>query len=132
MSVNNIITSITNDLILSNSHWLRVTNLSSFPKHIKYKLGKLPIITNCELNKSNRNNNNKMKILMKNIKTNQFCLYKLILKRNDDENINADKIINNLKSILSLYNALNKENEDNKKKVLDLEAAFQPEDEVLI
>ena len=45
MSLNEIINNIKNDIIISNSHWLRVTNINSFPKIIKYNMGKLPTIT---------------------------------------------------------------------------------------
>ena len=129
MSVNDIITKLTKNIILSNSHWLRVTNISSFPKHIKYQLGKLPIIRNC---KSNKNNNNKMKILMQNMNTKKSCMYILIEKGNNLDNLDSDTMINDLKSVLSLHKLLNNENEENKKKVLEFEESFQADDEVVI
>jgi len=132
MSMNDIVNNMKNDIIISNSHWLRVTNLNTFPKIIKYTMGKLPIINNCELHKSNRNRNNKMKIIMKNKKTSQLCLYILVEKHNYIENIRAEKILDNLNNIVSLYNSLKKENEENKKKVLEFPEAFQVDDEVVI
>lgn len=132
MSINEIINKIKNAVILSNSHWLRVTNLNSFPKTIKYTLGKLPIISKCELYKSNRNRNNKMKLIMKNKETGKLCLYTLVEKHNYIENMRAENILNDLNSIVKLYDTLNKENEENKKKVLELEESFQPDDEVVI
>ena len=83
MSLNEIINNIKNDIIISNSHWLRVTNINSFPKIIKYNMGKLPTISKCELHKSNRNRNNKMKIIMKNkALTGKLCLYVLVDQKN--------------------------------------------------
>mgnify|MGYP003972340661 CR=1 FL=1 len=132
MSINEIVNNMKNDIIISNSHWLRVTKLDTFPKIIKYTLGKLPIINNCELYKSNRNRNNKMKIIMKNKKTSKLCLYILIEKHNYIENIRSENLLDNLNSIVILYNSLNKENEEKKKKILELEETFQPEDEIVI
>ena len=132
MSLNEIINNIKNDVIISNSHWLRVTNLDSFPKIIKYTMGKIPIINKCEFYKSNKNKNNKMKVVMKNKETGKLCLYILVEKHNYIENKRAEKILNDLNSILTLYTTLNNENEENKKKVLELEESFQPDDEVVI
>ena len=132
MSLNEIINNIKNDVIISNSHWLRVTNLDSFPKIIKYTMGKIPIINKCEFYKSNKNKNNKMKVIMKNKETGKLCLYILVEKHNYIENKRAEKILNDLNSILTLYTTLNNENEENKKKVLELEESFQPDDEVVI
>ena len=69
---------------------------------------------------------------MKNKKTSQLCLYILIEKHNYIENIRSENLLDNLNSIVILYNSLNKENEEKKKKVLELEETFQPDDEVVI
>ena len=132
MSLNEIINNIKNDIIISNSHWLRVTNINSFPKIIKYNMGKLPTISKCELHKSNRNRNNKMKIIMKNKETGTLCLYVLVEKHNYIENQRAEKILNDLNSIVELYKTLNNENIENKKKIVELEESFQPDDEIVI
>ena len=125
-------------MIITSSHWLRITN-NSFPKYVKYEFGKLPIIPNCKFLMSNNNNNNKMIIILKNEKTNEECEYQLILKKNNNENNSVKNMLNHLTTILKNYNKLNKENEANKvqiqkleAKIQELEDAFQPEDEVVI
>ena len=79
-------------------------------------MGKLPTISKCELHKSNRNRNNKMKIIMKTKKQVYMCLYVLVEKHNYIENQRAEKILNDLNSIVELYKTLNNENIENKKK----------------
>ena len=95
-------------------------------------MGKLPTISKCELHKSNRNRNNKMKIIMKNKETGKLCLYILVEKHNYIENQRAEKILNDLNSIVELYETLNNENIENKKKIVELEESFQPDDEIVI
>ena len=63
---------------------------------------------------------------------------KLVLRKDDDENISVKNMLGNLSTILRNYTKLNKENEANKVKIQELEAkiqeleTFQAEDEVLL
>lgn len=124
MSVNSLISSIKEKLIIASSHWLKITN-NSLPKYVKYELGKLPIIPNCKYIMSNKNNNSTMIIIMKNETTNEECKYKLILRKNEDENVSVKNMLSYLTTILTNYNKLKKENEENKKKVQELETKVQ-------
>jgi hypothetical protein len=124
MSVKSLISSIKEKLTINSSHWLKITN-NSFPKYVKYELGKLPIIPNCKYIMSNKNNNSTMIIIMKNETTNEECKYKLILRKTEDENVSVKNMLSYLTTILTNYNKLKKENEENKKKVQELETKVQ-------
>ena len=69
---------------------------------------------------------------MKNKETGILCLYVLVEKHNYIENQRAEKILNDLNSIVELYKTLNNENIENKKKIVELEESFQPDDEIVI
>ena len=69
---------------------------------------------------------------MQNMNTKKICMYILIEKGNNLDNLDSDTMINDLKSVLSLHKLLNNENEENKKKVLEFEESFQADDEVVI
>ena len=137
MSVDLLISSIKEKMTITSSHWLRLTN-NSFPKYVKYELGKTPEIPNCKFVISNNNKNNNMIVILKNEKTNIECKYKLVLRKDEDENISVKNMLSNLSTILTNYKNLNKENEANKVKIQELEAkiqeleTFQAEDEVLL
>jgi len=137
MSVDLLISSIKEKMTITSSHWLRLSN-NSFPKYVNYELGKIPSIPNCKFVISNNNNNNNMIVILKNEKTNIECKYKLVLRKDDDENISVKNMLGNLSTILRNYTKLNKENEANKVKIQELEAkiqeleTFQAEDEVLL
>ena len=60
-------------------------------------------------------------IIMKNKETGTLCLYVLVEKHNYIENQRAEKILNDLNSIVKLYDTLNNENIENKKKIVELE-----------
>ena len=136
MSVDLLISSIKEKMTITSSHWLRLSN-NSFPKYVKYELGKTPEIPNCKFVISNNNNNN-MIVILKNEKTNVECKYKLVLRKDEDENISVKYMLNHLTTILKNYNKLNKENEENKVKIQKLEEKiqeleiFQAEEEVLL
>lgn len=137
MSVDSLISHIKEKMTITSSHWLRLSN-NSFPKYVKYELGKTPEIPNCKFVISNNNNNNNMIVIMKNEKTNIECKYKLVLRKDHDENIDVKNMLGNLTTILKNYNNLKKENEANRAKILDLEAkiveleTFQADEEILL
>ena len=59
-----------------------------------------------------------------------MCLYVLVIQLY--RKIKDKKILNDLNSIVELYKTLNNENIENKKKIVELEESFQPDDEIVI
>ena len=125
MSVNSLIASIQENMTVFNNHWVRTTETESFPKYVKYDLGKIPVFKDCKLHLSNRNKFGVMKIIMRNKITEEGCEYTLLLRNSEAENIYVSTMLSELSTILTTYDDLYKTNEANLAKIVTLEAKVE-------